>query len=83
MSNLRILFRTIVLRIKKFFIILDQKNIERIVKKLNRKCDYKLGFGIEYCRNYRNIDCDIFVRKNKKICFRKTNLPKELLCEPL
>lgn len=69
MRKLKILLKIIVLKIKKTFIILDQKNIERIVKKLNRKCDYKLGFGIEYCRNYRNIDCDIFVRKNKKYVF--------------
>ena len=82
MRKLNILFKIITLRIKKIFIVLDQKNIERIVKKLNRKCDYKLGFGIEYCRNYRNIDCNIFVRKNKKYVFVRQIYQKNCYANP-
>lgn len=82
MRKLKILLKIIALEIKKFFIVLDQKNIERIVKKLNRKCDYKLGFGIEYCRNYRNIDCDIFVRKNKKYVFMRQIYQKNCYANP-
>ena len=82
MRKLKILFKIISLEIKKFFIILDQKNIERIVKKLNKKCDYKLGFGIEYCRNYRDIDCDIFVRKNKKYVFVRQIYHKNCYANP-
>lgn len=50
---------------KKFISVLKRKNIERIVNRLDKRCDYELDFGIGFCK-CQSVECELFIRNNKK-----------------
>lgn len=67
--KIKTFFRILGLKIKKMLIFIDQKNVERVARKLINKSDYLIDFGIGFSENEKSVTCELFRYKNKRYIY--------------